>query len=93
MKFRLRKGKGSVSGFTDSAGVTHLPGDAVELPASYKGEAWLECLEAEKKVKAAPSKIEVPVEAAAGPAVEVPLEAQPETESKPKPKKSVKKAE
>jgi hypothetical protein len=58
LKFKLKKGKGSVQGFTDVAGVTHLPGDIVDLPASYKGEKWLECLEPEKKVVAAPSKVE-----------------------------------
>jgi hypothetical protein len=42
MKFMLRKGKGSVSGFTDAEGVTHVPGDVVDLPASYKGQKWLE---------------------------------------------------
>jgi hypothetical protein len=57
----LKKGKGSVQGFTDAAGVTHLPGDIVDLPASYKGEKWLECLEClepEKKVVVLPSKVE-----------------------------------
>jgi hypothetical protein len=42
MKFMLRKGKGSVSGFVDAEGVTHVPGDVVDLPASYKGQRWLE---------------------------------------------------
>ena len=42
MKFRLRKGKGSVSGFTDAKGVTHVPGEVVDLPPSYRGEKWLE---------------------------------------------------
>ena len=41
MKFMLTKGKGSVQGFTDEQGVTHMPGDVVELPASYKGLKWL----------------------------------------------------
>ena len=50
MKFRLRKGKGSVSGFTDADDVTHRPGDVVDLPASYKGQKWLEVVE--KKVAA-----------------------------------------
>jgi hypothetical protein len=72
----LKKGKGSVQGFTDASGATYVPGDVVDLPASYKGEAWLEPLEAEKKVKVAPSKVEAPAEPVA-----VPLEA-------PAPKKS-----
>ena len=50
MKFRLRKGKGSVSGFTDTDGVTYVPGDIVDLPACRKGEKWLEVVE--KKVAA-----------------------------------------
>lgn len=59
-----------MQGFTDAAGHTYLPGDIVDLPASYKGEKWLECLEAEKKVVAAPSKVEPAPEAKP----EVPLE-------------------
>ena len=58
LKFKLKKGKGSVSGFTDSEGVTHVPGDIVDLPASYLGEKWLEPLEKEKAVKAPTAKIE-----------------------------------
>ena len=73
MKFRLKKGKGSVSGFTDSEGVTHLPGDVVELPACCKGEAWLEPVEVEPKVKAPAAKFEK-VEASESKAVEVPFE-------------------
>ena len=67
LKFRLKKGKGSVSGFTDAEGITHVPGDVVDLPASMKGERWLEPVEPEKKVKAPPAKVEkvgVPVEGA-----------------------------
>jgi len=70
LKFKLKKGKGSVQGFTDVAGKKYLPGDIVDLPASYKGEKWLECLEPEKKVVAAPSKVEPAPEAKP----EVPLE-------------------
>jgi hypothetical protein len=58
LKFKLKKGKGSVQGFTDAAGVTHLPGDVVDLPASYKGEKWLEPVEKEPKPVALPSKVE-----------------------------------
>jgi hypothetical protein len=54
----LKKGKGSVQGFTDAAGITHLPGDIVDLPASYKGEKWLELVEKETKPVAAPLKLE-----------------------------------
>lgn len=38
-----------VSGFTDAAGVQHLPGDIVELPESYRGETWLKIVEEPKK--------------------------------------------
>ena len=64
MKFRLRKGKGSVSGFVDAEGVTHVPGDIVDLPASYKGQKWLEVVDrkvAAPMVPVAP-KVEVPEE-------------------------------
>ena len=64
MKFRLRKGKGSVSGFTDAEGVTPVPGDMVDLPASYKGQKWLEVVDrkvAAPMVAVAP-KVRVPVE-------------------------------
>jgi len=81
LKFKLKKGKGAVNRFTDAAGVSHLPGDLVDLPASYKGAAWLVPVEAEKKAKALPSKVVAPPE----PAV-VPLEA--ETPKKLKEKKA-----
>ena len=55
---------------TDAAGVTHLPGDIVDLPASYEGEAWLERVDPEPAPVAPPAKLE-PVEAP----VSVPLEA------------------
>jgi hypothetical protein len=77
MLFKLRTGKGSVSGFRDAAGVVHVPGDVVELPASYLGEKWLEPVEKAKKVVAAPSKVEsVPEKVAdiATPGPVVPLE-------------------
>jgi hypothetical protein len=62
-KFRLKKGKGSVNSFSMD-GVRYFPGDVVDLPATYKGEAWLEPLEHEKKVSAVPGKIEpAPAEA------------------------------
>ncbi len=70
MKFKLKKGKGSVNRFTDDKGVQHFPGDVVDLPASYKGQAWLEPVEAEVKVKAPPAKLE---NAKAEPKIEVPL--------------------
>ena len=73
MKFRLRKGKGSVSGFTDAEGVTHVPGDIVDLPASCKGEKWLEVVDrkvAAPMVPVAP-KVEMP-EQDAVPLVEKP---------------------
>ena len=64
MKFRLRKGKGSVSGFTDALGVTHVPGDIVDLPMRYKGEKWLEVVGGKVAVPMVPValKVEVPEE-------------------------------
>ena len=64
MKFRLRKGKGSVSGFTDASGVTHVPGDIVDLPMRYKGEKWLEVVGGKVAVPMVPveAKVEVPAE-------------------------------
>ena len=81
MRFRLKKGKGSVSGFTDSEGVTHLPGDVVELPDSSKGEVWLEPVEVEPKVKAPAAKLDK-VEASESKAVEVPFELEKGRKSK-----------
>ena len=37
----LKTGVGSVATFTSSDGKIHVPGDVVDLPATYKGEAWL----------------------------------------------------
>jgi hypothetical protein len=70
LKFRLKKGKGAVQSLTDEAGVTHLPGDIVELPAKYEGENWLERIEPEPKVKVPLAKVEAPE-----PVNAVPLEA------------------
>jgi len=47
-----------VQGFTDAEGKTYLPGDIVELPASYEGEKWLERAEDKPKLVAPPSKVE-----------------------------------
>jgi hypothetical protein len=66
VKFRLKTGKGAVSGFTDSTGVCYVPGDVVDLPSCYEGEAWLERVDPVPVVDAVPGKIE-PV------AVEAPL--------------------
>ena len=64
MKFRLTKGKGSVSGFVDAEGVTHVPGDVVDLPASYKGQKWLEVVDRKVAAPMVPvaKKVEVPEE-------------------------------
>ena len=62
-----------MQGFTDASGHTYLPGEVVDLPASYKGEKWLEPVEPEKKVVAAASKVEAP-EALPEAKPEVPLE-------------------
>jgi len=42
MRFILKTGIGSVSTFTTCDGKIHVPGDVVDLPPAYKGEAWLE---------------------------------------------------
>jgi hypothetical protein len=62
LKFRLKKGKGSVSEFTDALGVAHVPGEVVDLPAGYAGEVWLERVDPEVVVAAVPGKFE-PIEA------------------------------
>ena len=83
MKFRLRKGKGSVSGFTDAEGVTHVPGDIVDLPPSYRGQKWLEVVGGKVAVPMVPvvPKVEVPTEN-----VElVPLVEKPKAKPKEKP--------
>ena len=49
-----------VSGFTDAAGVQHLPGEIVELPESYKGETWLKPVELDSKVKVSFEKPNMP---------------------------------
>jgi hypothetical protein len=94
LKFRLKKGKGSVSGYTDATGITHIPGDIVDLPPSFDGEAWLERVDPEVVVAAVPGRIEPieaiePVEAAEEPieAVEaVPLEGAPKKRARPRKK-------
>ena len=82
MKFRLRKGKGSVSGFTDAEGVTHVPGDVVDLQASYKGQKWLEVVN---------NPVAKPMVLVA-PKVEEPKEESNVTESVPLPEKTEKEA-
>jgi hypothetical protein len=87
LKFRLKKGRGSVSEFTDAVGVTHVPGDVVDLPASFDGEAWLERVDPEVVVAAVPGRFEPieaiePVEAA-----EEPIEAVEDVPSEDAPKK------
>jgi hypothetical protein len=60
LKFKLKKGKGGVSGFTDTQGITHYPGDIIDLPETYKGEAWLEPVEKEPELALPPAKVEAP---------------------------------
>ena len=57
-KFRLKSGKGMVHGFTTADGVAHGPGDIVDLPETYDGEAWLERVDVPVKAVAPPSKLE-----------------------------------
>ena len=83
MLFKLRKGKGGVDGFRDTQGVMHLPGDVVDLPASYLGKKWLEPVEKVTKPVAAASKVE-PVSDSAIPeksAPAAPLEAKKKRKS------------
>lgn len=47
-----------VNGFTDAAGVQHLPGEIVELPESYRGETWLKIVEESKKDSTPSAEIE-----------------------------------
>lgn len=58
MKFKLKKGVGQVKSFTDAKGVKYLPGDVVELPGNYEGEAWLVRVDGPAKVEAPPAKLE-----------------------------------
>jgi len=55
MKFKILP---KVAGFVDPHGLEHLPGEIVDLPPSYLGEAWLEPVEEPKKVEVPPLKIE-----------------------------------
>ena len=51
LKFKLKKGKGSVSEFVDSSGNRFKPGDTIDLPKSYSGEKWLEAVKLTKPEK------------------------------------------
>jgi hypothetical protein len=56
LKFRILP---KVHRFTDANGQTHLPGEIVDLPASYLGENWLQRIEPlQKPVKVTSTKIE-----------------------------------
>ena len=48
LKFKLRKGKGSVSEFVDSSGNRFKSGDTLDLPKMYSKEKWLEPIKSEK---------------------------------------------
>ena len=67
MKFKILP---KVHGFTDAQGIHHLPGEIVELPASYEGESWLERVDKPTKIEVPPAKVEPVAEVK----VEVPLE-------------------
>jgi hypothetical protein len=47
-----------VHGFTDAQGVTHQPGEIVDLPPSYEGESWLERVDKPSKVEVPPAQVE-----------------------------------
>ena len=44
--------------FNDAAGVVYKPGDVVDLPSRYEGEAWLERVDPVPIVAAVPGKFE-----------------------------------
>ena len=75
MKFRLRKGKGSVNRLVKE-GKVYTAGDVVDLPPSYRGQHYLEVVE----------KVEKPMEPVE---IVVPLPAE-NVESTKKPKGSKK---
>ena len=58
MKFRLKSGKGMVHGFTTPDGAAYGPGDIVDLPETYDGEAWLERVDEPEKAVAPPARLE-----------------------------------
>lgn len=63
LKFRLKKGKGAVSGFRKGP-VLYVPGDEVDLPSTYEGAAWLERVDPVSVAVAADSGfLDVPLEA------------------------------
>jgi hypothetical protein len=47
-----------IHGFTDAKGIHHLPGEIVDLPATYEGESWLERVDKPAKVEVPPAKVE-----------------------------------
>jgi hypothetical protein len=75
LKFKLKKGKGSVNRYVDANSTVYHPGDIVDLPQSYKGEKWLEPLN-----KTAPKPLVLLDEKA----VEVPLPEKKMTKQKKK---------
>ena len=52
-----------MSGFTDAEGVTHVPGEVVDLPPSYRGQHYLEVVEKKVEKPMEPVEIEVPLPA------------------------------
>ena len=55
MKFKILP---KVHGFTDAKGIHHLPGEIVDLPATYEGESWLERVDKPTKIEVPPAKVE-----------------------------------
>ena len=76
MKFKILP---KVDGFRDAQDVHHLPGEIVDLPATYEGESWLERVDKPSKVGVPPAKVEPIAEVKP----EVPLE-QPKKSRKAK---------
>ncbi len=68
----------------DSNGVSHKPGEIVDLPESYKGETWLQPIKEEPKPVAKPSKVEAAPEVKADVGEAVPSVSAPLQEKKSK---------
>ena len=62
MKFRLKKGKGSVNRLVRD-GEVYNPGDVVDLPPSYHGQRFLEVVDKKVEKPMEPVEVEVPLPA------------------------------
>ena len=76
--------------FVDAAGAVYRPGDVVDLPPVYEGEAWLKRVDPVTEVSAVPGKIELAEAVDPAPGLQVPLE---DSKTKKPRKQAVKKSE